>query len=405
MSLIQRIPWRQQPQIAVGIDWNNPISRGLKSAVNGGAFNFADLVDANAFVGSNSGKAIIKNGVALNFNGSSDFLSKTIAAPPAYTTLCIVRTNTGSGVNNIMSAGAGGAYAWQIRQDSNQLSFYHESGGAPQLASESGVMTAGSEHIIVGTWDGASTTKLYRAGALRSSNTNVASIRSVTSLVIGRESNVVQYWNGGIALCATWFRELSAKEVFDVSNNPWLLFPPLPRRIWAPVSAGGGAYTITAAAGSYALAGKAAAVLKTRILSAAAGSYSLTGNAASVIKGRVLSASAGSYAVTGKAASIARRRVLSASAGSYAYTGKSATIAYAPATGAYTLTAAAGSYAVTGASAAIRRTRVLSAAAGAYTFAGKSANIIYSGAPPVKPLRPYFDVLSGRLLILRGAAA
>lgn len=64
-------------------------------------------------------------------------------------------------------------------------------------------------------------------------------------------------------------------------------------------STAGGAYTLTADAGAYTLAGQDA-TLKTRIVTADAGSYAVGGQDASVLVGHKLAADAGAYSVAGQ---------------------------------------------------------------------------------------------------------
>lgn len=135
-----------------------------------------------------------------------------------------------------------------------------------------------------------------------------------------------------------------------------------------------GAFTLTAAAGSYSISGQAATLLKSRILTAAAGSYTISGQAASlkvgykltadagsysisgqaatILHNSVLTAVAGSYAISGQAAALLKSRIVVADAGAYAISGQAASIVYTPAAGAFTLAANAGSYAISGQDAA-----------------------------------------------------
>lgn len=41
-------------------------------------------------------------------------------------------------------------------------------------------------------------------------------------------------FNGAVAMFAFWSRVLSRAEIFELSINPWQLFAPLPRMLWAP---------------------------------------------------------------------------------------------------------------------------------------------------------------------------
>lgn len=175
-------------------------------------------------------------------------------------------------------------------------------------------------------------------------------------------------------------------------------------------TAGGGAYTLTAAAGSYTLSGQDAALLAARTLAAGQGGYALTGQDAGLLFSRILNAgqgaynltgqsailtyqpagsytltaSAGSYSITGQAAGLLVARAMAAAQGAYALSGQAATLTYTPAGASYTLTAAQGAYSITGQAAGLQiGQRRLTAAAGSYVLTGFSASLTYSGSSVV----------------------
>lgn len=139
------------------------------------------------------------------------------------------------------------------------------------------------------------------------------------------------------------------------------------------------AFTLTAAAGAYSLAGVAATLTRNKVLTAAAGSYTLTGKAATIVYGHVMQASAGAYSLTGVAATFSYQPVtgytLTAGAGSYSMIGVAATLLHSK-----VLTAGAGAYVLSGVAASFNVGRVINAAAGAYVLTGQSAEFSYSGA-------------------------
>lgn len=161
------------------------------------------------------------------------------------------------------------------------------------------------------------------------------------------------------------------------------------------VSAGGTAYTLTAAQGTFSLSGQSATLRADRKLSAASGAFALSGNAAALRYGYKLTASAGSFALSGKAANFKRTYALAASSGSFVLSGKNAGLAFGhklpAATGAFSLSgqtaalrfghnlvAGAGSFGLTGQSATLRVGRKITAGTGAFTLTGNSANLVYS---------------------------
>lgn len=153
------------------------------------------------------------------------------------------------------------------------------------------------------------------------------------------------------------------------------------------------AWSLTAAAGSFALTGTAATPKIARVVSAAAGSYSLTGTIVTLRKNLPLAAGAGSYSLTGTAASLLHQWKLPAAAGSYAVTGTLASLSRGALlsvdAGAYILSGAAaalehdfpllaeaGSYALTGTAAGLTVGFRIAAAAGIFTLAGAAAAVI-----------------------------
>ena len=99
-------------------------------------------------------------------------------------------------------------------------------------------------------------------------------------------------------------------------------------------------------------------------LTANAGSYSLSGVSANLLKGKLLTSSAGAYALSGVSAGIYRAHKLTADAGAYSYTGVAATLTYTPNANAYTLTADNGSYSIAGVDATLTHGVVTSTPSG-----------------------------------------
>lgn len=94
-------------------------------------------------------------------------------------------------------------------------------------------------------------------------------------------------------------------------------------------------------------------------ISAAQGSFSLSGQASALLAARLLPASPGTFTLTGEAATLAAQRIISAGQGSFALAGQSATLTYSGGSPAsYSLTAAAGAFALSGQDAALTYTPV-----------------------------------------------
>ena len=178
-----------------------------------------------------------------------------------------------------------------------------------------------------------------------------------------------------------WFGSIDSKDWFDAS----LVSKP----------AGGATnYTLTCAAGSYAVTGQAATLKRNRSLSLAAGAYSYSGVSAGLKRNVKLICAAGSYLLTGNAATLtytpgAVNYTLVCSAGSYSLTGQAATL-----TRGYALNVAAGAYVVAGNDAALTYTPgqvdyTLACDAGAYVVVGVSAELSYQSAQVVVSRRKH----------------
>lgn len=155
-------------------------------------------------------------------------------------------------------------------------------------------------------------------------------------------------------------------------------------------------YTLGAAAGSYAIAGTAAALKAARRLAAAGGSYVLTGTPASAIhtvlgvsgvytitgtpvtfrKGISLAAGSGSYASSGTPAALSATRTIAMAGGAYSVAGAVATLTKSSAR---TLVATEGSYSLSGTATGFQLARAVRANAGSYAIAGQATTLIGPG--------------------------
>ena len=161
--------------------------------------------------------------------------------------------------------------------------------------------------------------------------------------------------------------------------------------------AAGGAFTLTADPGSFAITGTAASLEFGRRLDAAAGSFAVTGTAASLEKGFEVAADPGAYTITGTAATLQRTARLSADSGAFSITGTAASLekgfelaadpgAFAISGTAATfrvghrLAADAGSFAISGTAASLEAGRLLSAASGSFAITGTDAALVHGQA-------------------------
>lgn len=435
-TIINSTSWTSQPQQAVGIDWSNPITRGLAAALNYSGFD-----NVGGLTLSRSGTLSVSPTSAGLSSGSSgtayfSLSTRNIVAPTntAFSVVGTFRANNATQTNKYIaylrdSGGTGNQAAVIFGYVANKIEFFAPqfTGADPRTGSQITVPDT-NPHTFAYCYDGSNWSGYIDGvqvfSVSRTFSCNVANTNLVSTLLSANGSNTL---DGSIIQWSTFNRGLSPSEARSITANPWQIFKPLPRRIFAPAPIAGGLYTLTAQSGSYTISGQQATLLRHRnltvsagtynitgqsvnitysptaavyTLTAQAGSYSLTGLSATLLKSKLLSTSSGSYSITGNSATISKNRVLTATSGSYTITGSSTTLTYVPLTPVYTLTAQTGVYNITGQTAQLLRHRLLTTSAGSYVYTGQNITInkYTSGT---SNLVKYVNVLTGEVLILK----
>jgi hypothetical protein len=231
---------------------------------------------------------------------------------------------------------------------------------------------------------------------------------------------------GSDATIAGYSATHTAATVFDFGSattaaahgHIWFSLAILP-------AAGGGAFTLDAQPGSFALTGTAATPLAGRnvnaqpasyqasgvaagvpagrVVNAQPGSYAMSGADAGTLAARLVNAATGSYALTGTAAGTVAGRALSADPGVYTVTGFDAELVYTPLGGAFELNAEPGVYTLTGAIAGTLAARILVGDPGSYTLTGTLAGVTATrliGALPASYTVTGFQAQVGRVFDL-----
>lgn len=407
-----------QPQSGARIDWANPITRGLKIAVNSAGYNFAqtrvvtekgiafswargapnpiDTLVSNAAVSSHSCLVFARHPSLSGF-AAETYLSNTVTS------------NIGFSFDAAAAVGVFPTQTFKLRVTHGGVASY------PSTVDISGGNTSVLPIAFTSTVSGS--VRYFAGGQFLDSVVTGTINQSSSTLRIG----AVPFWASGYAnydlpALFYWNRALSDAEIKQLSDNPWSIFQPVNRAIWVPVSAGSTGYTLTADQASYTLSGADATLTYTgsRTLTADSGAYSLTGNAATLAFNRNLAATQATYTLTGDAANLAFNRVLGADTVGYSLTGNTATLAfnrvlgadtvgysltgsaatldYTPITGAtYTLPAASTDFALTPSDAALIAARKVVADAYAAVLAGADATLTYTPAALPTIGRPASD--------------
>lgn len=338
-----------------------PAGGVANSSATSVALAFGSNVGAgNAILGAwrygNSGRT-----VTLSDNQSNTYTSSAVAATDSTdnSTVGVGFALNCAGAATTVTFGISGAAA-NLRFSISEFSGVATSSALDKTAGASGSGTAPATSSVTPTTNG----QLFFA---------IAHMAGTTTFTAGTDftlATTVPTGAGAQRLGAEYFiQATAAAHVFDFassSSHTWSI-------AGVTLKAAGGAPTLTAEQGSYALTGQAAALRAGRLLAAAQGTYNLTGHAAGLALGRKVAAAQGSYALTGNAAALVAARRLAAGQGSYALNGQDVTLLYDSSDA--QLVAEAGSYALSGQAANLRAARTLLAAAGSYALTGQAARL------------------------------
>lgn len=336
MSLIQT-PWTSQPQQAVGIDWGNPITRGLVLAENLANPFFDGLGKTNTVVGTKVSASAV--GMVTGFGSSG--VGTTDSIQTQLTTHSVQRSYFALALANGSAAGGdfGRILDKRVSGAQVELIFRDDSAGTTTFSRAwtsdgSWFFTnppAGQWHKYLVRYDASSTANypVIQVNGVRQSLTvsttpSGSLVNTDDAFVIGnRKNDSARNWSGQIALVLIWDRILNDNEARAINENPWQIFKPLPRRIFVPLATGGGTTAVTAdhnasytITGSVAADASAAYAIRAAVTADATASYAL--------RAAVAADSAASYALRAAAqadqaaAYAIRAAVASDLAGSYA---------------------------------------------------------------------------------------
>ena len=230
-----------QPQGPVGIGWANPLTAGIGFVFTPNTLFGADVVNRyDDFSAAPRGR--VKRYAAAAIIPYDRFTSSNVnsSGPKTYLTWAIHDQAGGIfGALGNLNASGNGAH---IRSTATNLRF--------RINSSSDFLgptyTAGSEYLQIGSVSGSRV--IFSVNGIEYANTASAALPNAfsESLTVGEDYSST-YFMGRVYLAAVWNRALSSAEIKQLSANPWQLFAPTERRIWVPVTAGGGGASQTIA--------------------------------------------------------------------------------------------------------------------------------------------------------------
>lgn len=234
----------RQPQSAARIDWQNPLSAGLRMLATPALLHSIEVANSTptAVVDTLGGDALGVSAFQLSGSGVNHHLVNYAAPLTNFplTFLAICRRFTRPADTGLVSIGAGTQrHLLYVNQDAVAM-FSGAGATTAQAVSSSSALgtTAGPAVWIAGRVHSASSRDVWRNGALAGTNTSAINTTASDTLAVGAywDNNVPSlYFNGAIFLAAAWDRALSDYELSSLYQNPWQLFAP--RRIWVPQAA------------------------------------------------------------------------------------------------------------------------------------------------------------------------
>lgn len=257
-----------------------------------------------------------------------------------------------------------------------RISLIEYSGGDKSNAQTNASIIDGGWHVYIANRpSGTSTPAIYIDGidATLDGAANAGANFTAGVHVHGQPTSSTTGFTDPMALAVVFRRPLATGEIRSLADNPWQIFAK-PGRVYFFPSAAGGAYTLDATSGSFALTGSSVELTVSRNLDASSGSFALTGSNVSLELGRVIDATSGSYALTGTNAELSVGRQIDATSGSFAITGTDVDLTYTPA-GAYSLDLNSGSYALTGSTVSLEVGRQLDATSGTFSITGTDVDL------------------------------
>lgn len=366
-SLILPRRFTQQPQGAVEIDWNNPLSIGLFDAWTGQTLAYQSALGrkptSSGAVGYTTGKfgiGVFATSASIRYDRSAFNLTGphscvALATMPANAQASYVR------INNIFVP----LQKWNA--DTRAASADPWSIPVYGTAAETAAFCAIRENN--------NSVAVYKNGAYvaRTSSSSSYGTSAHPLCFLGTETNgeLVTSSVGCLYSAALWSRALQPDEIAELASNPWQIFKPRRQVLYFDV--GGGNTPSAADAGAITLTGSAANGVRALAGVAASGSIALTGSAANAVRALAGVAASGSITLTGSNAAALRTWLGVAGAGSITLTGSDAAGVKAG-SGAYTSAADAGSITLSGSAAVGTYDRLAAAGAGSITITGSDAS-------------------------------
>lgn len=272
--LLYRRPWARQPQPGAWAALSDAqLARGLTSLWSA-TLPLIDISNKRA-AGTVAGtwapsSSVTGVGYRGNAAGSNrlEFTGPASANSTDYTVWAYVNDDAGSGViRNPIDGDLAGERVFQLRfkADDGVEFITFDTLGNPYFASGAAISFAPRVGLLVGRivgntvsvwWQG----KQYATGSASNTAATIAAKKlTVAASYAGSLGGGLAGFPGQVFLAGHYNCGLGDAEIVALSRNPWQLFAPVPRRLWAPAASGAGSHAATGglAAAAATIAGSA----------------------------------------------------------------------------------------------------------------------------------------------------
>lgn len=241
----RKIPWTTQPQIPVGVDWNNPNAGDLLLA------NVASLYSNQVNFAPPTRRISTVSHVGLEpnyFHANGEVVFSTPGIKTFFGRYLFDATNERFG-GMFSSTNRSGIY---FEYTSSQLKVVVFNNGAYGVTNIGSTPAAG-EVITLGVVSDSDTShRIYRNGLLVAtlSNTAQTGTFNVAGAMYCDASTFYTAKVAGVSGLTGFSRRLSGDEIKELHKSQFGIFSPLNRRIWVAGAGGNGTATITGVSGS-----------------------------------------------------------------------------------------------------------------------------------------------------------
>lgn len=242
-SLLLPSRFTQQPPLGTPIDpkW---IERGLQMVWGPNAYFYVDAAwrsSAITYGGTNGGAVASEGGFSTYLNGNNQVnIAGSIvgASPSEFTLIAACKTQSVASDAILLSVSNGSNIVMlqqRVSATAGYMLFSRSSSGDVQI-SPGVAPTVGPLLTCGGVWRSGTGEKSTFLNGIKTatSTANTGALSVTKASVAGDARSGGQAFNGTIPIAMIFNRALSDAEMRSLTENPWQIFRPATRRLWAP---------------------------------------------------------------------------------------------------------------------------------------------------------------------------